>query len=39
MHAYIQLKSDLAFEGSKVIMMARDEIKFMVATQRYNEGK
>lgn len=36
---YEQLKSDLAFEGSKVILMARDEIKFMVATRRYLEGK
>eukprot|EP00285_Hemiselmis_virescens_P019170 CAMPEP_0173391230 /NCGR_PEP_ID=MMETSP1356-20130122/17854_1 /TAXON_ID=77927 ORGANISM="Hemiselmis virescens, Strain PCC157" /NCGR_SAMPLE_ID=MMETSP1356 /ASSEMBLY_ACC=CAM_ASM_000847 /LENGTH=291 /DNA_ID=CAMNT_0014348807 /DNA_START=12 /DNA_END=887 /DNA_ORIENTATION=+ len=34
-----QLKSDLAFEGSQVIMMSRDEIQFMVATQRYKMGK
>mmetsp|Transcript_6044 Transcript_6044/g.14543 ORF Transcript_6044/g.14543 Transcript_6044/m.14543 type:complete len:294 (-) Transcript_6044:255-1136(-) len=34
-----QLKSDLAFEGSEVIMFSREEIKFMVATQRYKEGK
>lgn len=36
---YDQLKNDLAFEGSKVGLMNRDEIKFMVAASRYAEGK
>jgi len=36
---YDQLKSDLAFEGSSVGLMSRDEIKFMVAANRYQEGK
>jgi len=36
---YDQLKNDLAFEGSNVGMMSRDEVKFMVAASRYAEGK
>jgi len=36
---YDQLKNDLAFEGSNVGLMNRDEIKFMVAASRYAEGK
>jgi len=34
-----QLKENLSFEGSKVILMSRDEIKFMVASARFKEGK
>jgi len=33
------LKIDLEFEGSPVMMMSRDEIKFLVAKNKYNEGK
>ena len=36
---YDQLKNDLAFEGSNVGLMNRDEVKFMVAASRYAEGK
>lgn len=36
---YDQLKNDLAFEGSNVGLMSRDEIKFMVAASRYAEGR
>ena len=36
---YDQLKLDLEFEGSPVGLMSRDEIKFMVAANRYAEGK
>jgi len=32
------LKTDLTFEGSQVMLMTRDEVKFMVATTRFNEG-
>lgn len=33
------LKTDLTFEGSRVMLMTREEIKFMSAKSRYNEGK
>jgi len=36
---YDDLKNDLAFEGSNVGLMDRDEIKFMVAASRYAEGR
>eukprot|EP00960_Hanusia_phi_P064718 765885-Hanusia_phi.AAC.1 len=36
---YEKLKTDLTFEGSQVILMSREEIKFMVAANRYNKGK
>ncbi|EKX36038.1 hypothetical protein GUITHDRAFT_90093 [Guillardia theta CCMP2712] len=36
---YDKLKSDLAFEGSYVGLMSREEVKFMVAANRYQEGK
>jgi hypothetical protein len=36
---YEQLKADLAFEGSSVAMMSREEILFMVAASRWQEGK
>lgn len=36
---YDQLKNDLAFEGSNVGLMSRDEIRFMVAAARYAEGR
>jgi hypothetical protein len=36
---YDQLKADLAFEGSSVAMMSREEILFMVAASRWQEGK
>jgi len=36
---YEQLKTDLTFEGSKVMLMSREEIKFMVAARRYREGR
>jgi len=36
---YDQLKLDLQIEGSPVGLMSRDEIKFMVAANRYAEGK
>mmetsp|Transcript_46428 Transcript_46428/g.110604 ORF Transcript_46428/g.110604 Transcript_46428/m.110604 type:complete len:314 (+) Transcript_46428:113-1054(+) len=32
------LKTDLEFEGSQVMMMSREEIKFLVAKNKYNEG-
>jgi len=33
------LKSDLTFEGSQVMLMSREEISFMVASMRYNKGQ
>jgi hypothetical protein len=33
------LKSDLTFEGSQVMLMSRKEIQFMVAQMRYNKGQ
>jgi hypothetical protein len=36
---YEQLKADLAFEGSSVALMSREEILFMVAASRWQEGK
>mmetsp|Transcript_53633 Transcript_53633/g.107479 ORF Transcript_53633/g.107479 Transcript_53633/m.107479 type:complete len:338 (+) Transcript_53633:41-1054(+) len=36
---YNQLRMDLEFEGSPVGLMSRDEVKFMVAANRYAEGK
>jgi len=36
---YEDLKSDLTFEGSQVMLMSREEIQFMVASMRYNKGQ
>lgn len=36
---YEKLKADLAFEGSSVALMSREEILFMVAASRWQEGK
>eukprot|EP00293_Proteomonas_sulcata_P020925 CAMPEP_0184312214 /NCGR_PEP_ID=MMETSP1049-20130417/47956_1 /TAXON_ID=77928 /ORGANISM="Proteomonas sulcata, Strain CCMP704" /LENGTH=307 /DNA_ID=CAMNT_0026628177 /DNA_START=134 /DNA_END=1057 /DNA_ORIENTATION=- len=36
---YSQLKEDLEFEGSSVSTMTREEVKFMVAANRWQEGK
>ena len=36
---YDKLKADLAFEGSAVALMSREEILFMVAASRLQEGK
>ena len=36
---YDKLKADLAFEGSSVALMSREEILFMVAASRWQEGK
>lgn len=34
-----KLKADLAFEGDSVVLMSREEIRFMVAASRWQEGK
>lgn len=36
---YEQLKDDLSFDGSMVMLMSREEIQFMVAKNRYNKGQ
>ena len=36
---YETLKEDLEYEGSEVILMTREEIKYLVASMRYNQGK
>lgn len=36
---YRALKTDLEFEASKYVTMSRDELKFIIASSRYREGK
>jgi len=36
---YERLKMDLEFEASKYVTMSRDELKFVIASSRYREGK
>jgi hypothetical protein len=35
---YARLKLDLEFEASKYVTMSSDELKFVIASQRYREG-
>mmetsp|Transcript_8167 Transcript_8167/g.22461 ORF Transcript_8167/g.22461 Transcript_8167/m.22461 type:complete len:294 (-) Transcript_8167:283-1164(-) len=37
--AYERLKLDLEFSASKYVTMSKDELKFVIASSRYREGK